>query len=300
MRYSFNSANTPTRKETQYYEMVGTRGIWHKGWKAATLHAPVPSDQGNFDKDVWQLFNIEEDRAEAHDLAAKHPEKVKELQELWLAEATKNNVLPLIDVGIDLIHQLEFHAPPPASGRYVYYPGTTEVPEATAARTLGSSWKALAEVEFTSQSQGVIFAQGSRFGGYSLFVKDGKIVFVFNFLGIPPEQRLTWDAPTSGTHIVGVEFIKDSISKNLETLGQMKLYLDDKVVAEGPFRTQSGHYALCGEGLSIGIDTGDAVSSEYKPSFPFTGGRVVKVVFDVAKDTYVNVEKAMAASMARD
>ena len=80
----------------------------------------------------------------------------------------------------------------------------------------------------------------------------------------------------------------------------MKLFLDDKVVAEAPFRIQTGHYALCGEGLSIGIDTGDSVSSEYKPTFEFTGGRVVKVIFDVAKDTYVNVEKAMAASMARD
>ncbi|HYV13705.1 MAG TPA: arylsulfatase [Pyrinomonadaceae bacterium] len=300
MRYSFNDASAPTTKETQYYEMVGTRGIWHKGWKAATLHAPAPSDQGNFDKDVWQLFNVEEDRSEAHDLAAKHPEKLKELQDLWLAEAKANNVLPLIDVGVHLIHELEFHAAPPASGRYVYYPGTTEVPEATAPRTLGSSFKALAEVEFTGDSHGVIFAQGSRFGGYSLFVKGGKLIFVYNFLGIPPEQRLASDAPTDGKHIVGVEFNKQSISKNLETLGQMKLYVDDKVVAEGPFRTQSGHYALCGEGLSIGTDSGDSVSSEYKPKFEFTGGRVVKVIFDVAKDVYVNVEKAMAASMARD
>lgn len=97
MRYSFADAKAPTRKETQYYEMVGTRGIWHKGWKAATLHAPVPSNQGNFDKDVWQLFNVEEDRAEANDLTAQHPDKVKELQDLWMAEAEKNNVLPLID-----------------------------------------------------------------------------------------------------------------------------------------------------------------------------------------------------------
>jgi arylsulfatase A-like enzyme len=300
MRYGFDDASAPTTKETQYYEMVGTRGIWHKGWKAATLHAPVPADQGNFDKDVWQLFNIEADRSEARDLAAKHPEKLKELQELWLAEAKKNNVLPLIDVSVQLIHELEFHAAPPASGRYVYYPGTTEVPEATAARTLGSSFKALAEVEFTGDSRGVIFAQGSRFGGYSLFVKGGKLIFVYNFLGIPPEQRLACDAPTRGKHIVGVEFNKESMSKNLETLGQMKLYVDDKVVAKGPFRTQSGHYALCGEGLSIGTDSGDSVSSEYKPKFEFTGGRVVKVIFDVAKDVYVNVEKAMAASMARD
>ena len=300
MHYSFDNAKAPTTKETQYYEMVGTRGIWHKGWKAATLHAPAPADQGNFDKDVWQLFNVEEDRSEAHDLAAQHPEKVKQLQDLWLAEATKNNVLPLIDVGVDLLHKLEFHAAPPASGRYVYYPGTTEVPEATAARTLGSSFKALAEVEFTGDTRGVIFAQGSRFGGYSLFVKGGKLIFVYNFLGIPPEQRLATDAPALGKHIVGVEFKKESISKNLETLGQMKLYVDDKVVAEAPFRTQTGHYALCGEGLSIGTDTGDSVSSEYKSKFEFTGGRVVKVVFDIAKDAYVNVEKAMAASMARD
>jgi len=300
MAYSFDRANVPTRKETQYYEMVGTRGIWHKGWKAATLHAPVPSNQGNFDKDVWQLFNVEEDRAEAHDLAAKHPDKVKQLQDLWFAEAEKNNVLPLIDVSVDVIHQLEFHAAPPASGRYVFYPGTTEVPEATAPRTLGSSFKALAEVEFTGDTQGVIFAQGSRFGGYSLFVKNGKLTFVYNFLGIPPEQRLATDAPALGKHIVGVEFEKQTISKNLETLGQMKLYVDDKVVTEAPFRTQSGHYALCGEGLSIGIDTGDSVSSEYKPNFEFKGGRIVKVIFDVAKDAYVNVEKAMAASMARD
>ncbi len=300
MRYSFDNAAVSTRKETQYYEMVGTRGIWHNGWKASTLHAPMPSNQGNFDKDVWQLFNVEDDRSEMHDLAAQHPDKLKQLQDLWTTEAEKNNVFPLIDVGVDVVHELEFHAAPPASGRYVYYPGTTEVPEATAARTLASSWKALAEVEFTGQTQGVIFAQGSRFGGYSLFVKDGRIFFVYNFLGVSPEQRLTVAAPALGTHIVGVEFVKKSISPKLETLGQMKLYLDDKVVAEGPFRTQSGHYALCGEGLSIGIDTGDSVSSEYKPNFELSGGRVVKVVFDVAKDAYVDVEKAMAASMARD
>jgi arylsulfatase len=241
---------------------------------------------------------VEEDRAEAKDLAAQHPEKLKELQDLWMVEAKKNNVFPMIDVGVHLIHDLEFHAAAP-TGRYVFYPGTTEVPEATAPRTLGSSFKALAEVEFTRDSKGVIFAQGSRFGGYSLFVKGGKVIFVYNFLGVPPEQRLTCDAPQLGKHFVGVEFTKESVSDKLEVWGQM-LFVDDKVVAEGKFRIQSGHYALCGEGLSIGIDSGDSVSSEYKPTFAFSGGRVIKVVFDVAKDTYVNVEKAMAASMARD
>jgi arylsulfatase A-like enzyme len=300
MRYSFDDARAPTTKETQYYEMVGTRGIWHKGWKASTVHAPVPSDQGQFDKDRWQLFHVEVDRAEAHDLADKYPEKVKELASLWLAEAKKNNVLPIVDLGVAALHELEFHAAPPADGRYVYYPGTTEVSEAVAARTLGSSFKILAEVEFTADTQGIICSQGSRFGGYALFVKGGKATFVYNFLGIPPEQRLTTDMPTSGKHIVGVEFAKESISKNLECLGKMTLYVDDKPIDSGRFRIQTGHYALCGEGLCIGYDSGDAVSSDYKGKFAFVGGRIIKVIYDVAKDVYVDVERQLAAALARD
>ena len=109
-------------------------------------------------------------------------------------------MLPLNDFGVVGIHELEFKAAKPASGRYVYYPGTTEIPEASAARTLGNSFKILAEVEFTGDSQGVIFSQGSRFGGYTMFVKGGKLTFVYNFLGIPPEQRLTCDAQARQAH----------------------------------------------------------------------------------------------------
>jgi arylsulfatase len=119
-------------------------------------------------------------------------------------------------------------------------------------------------------------------------------------LGIAPEQHLSFEAPTSGRHIVGVEFNKESISKNLEAIGQMKLYIDDKVVAEGSFRTQTGHYALCGEGLCIGYDGGDAVSSEYSSGFKFSVGEVIKVVFNVGNDVYVDVERKLAAAMARD
>jgi arylsulfatase A-like enzyme len=175
MKYTFDDAKAPTTKETQYYEMFGTRGIWHKGWKAATEHSPMPSDMGNFDKDRWQLFHVEEDRAEAHDLADQHPKKLKELQDLWMDEAKKNNVLPLSDLGVGAAHALQFRADPPTGGQYVYYPGTTEIPEASAARTLGISFKILAEVEFTGDSRGIIVSQGSRFGGYALFVKGGKL-----------------------------------------------------------------------------------------------------------------------------
>jgi arylsulfatase len=299
MRYSFDDGKAPTKKATQYYEMLSTRGIWHKGWKASTEHGPM-IDKGKFDQDRWQLFNVEEDRAEAHDLADKHPEKVKELAALWLSEAKKYNVLPLNDYGVEGIHALEFKASKPASGRYVYYPGTTEIPEASAARTLGNTFKILAEVEFTGDSQGVIVSQGSRFGGYALFVKGGKLVFVYNFLGIPPEQRLVTDAPKLGKHVVGVEFIKENIGKNHEALGKMTLYVDENAVASSDFRVQTGHYALAGEGLAIGYDSGDPVSSEYKSGFRFSGGRIVKVIYDVADDVYIDLERKLAAAMARD
>ena len=300
MRYSFAKAKAPTRKKKQYYEMVGTRGIWQNGWKAAAEHGPVPLDLGHFDKDRWQLFHTDVDRSEVHDLAAKYPQKVKALAALWLAEAKKYNVLPLNDLNVFKFHELEYKAAVPASGRYVYYPGTTEIPEASAARTLGVSFKILAEVEFAADTQGVIVAQGSRFGGYSLFVNGGQLTFVYNFLGIPPEQRLACTAPKSGKHIVGVAFAKKSIGKNMEALGKMTLYVDDKPSGSADFRTQTGHYAICGEGLCVGYDSADAVSKEYPLKFPFSGGRILKVVFDIADDAYMDVERKFAAVMARD
>jgi arylsulfatase A-like enzyme len=297
MRYSFDSAEAPTSKETQYFEMLGTQGIWHKGWKAVTEHGPAPIGRGRFDEDRWQLFHTDEDRAEEHDLAEQHPGKVQELAALWLEEAKKYDVLPLNDLTLFEIRELEFYVPVPPSGQYTYYPGTTSVPEASAANTHAVSFKVLAEVEFTESSEGVIFAQGSRFGGHSLFVKAGKLSYVNNFLGIPPEQRVVADAPAPGRHIVGVEFTKERMGEHRESHGPLKIHVDEQVVAEEKIRTQSGRYALCGEGLCIGYDGGDAVSSEYTPPFSFSRGRVV---FDVADDAYLDVENHMAAAMARD
>jgi arylsulfatase len=299
MAYSFE-ADGATRKETQYYEMIGNRGIWHHGWKAVTEHGPFLST-GDFDNDRWQLFHTDEDRAEAHDLADQHPDKVEELKALWMEEARKNNVLPLNDMSA---HELGtsgvlYRVPVPASGQYTYYPGTSEVPEQLAANTHNVSFKFLAEVEFTGESQGVIIAQGSRFGGFTLFVKDGTLTFAYNFLGIPPEQRLSTPAPRSGRHVVGVEFTKERIGDNYVPIGTAELYVDDEVMAEQEIRTIAAFYALCGEGLCIGYDGGDAVSSAYTPKFEWSGGQILKVVF-VADDAYVDIERHLAAAMARD
>jgi arylsulfatase A-like enzyme len=307
MRYSFENADAPTQKETQYYEMFGSRGIWHKGWKAVTVHGPG-NGKSNFDQDVWQLFHTDVDRAEANDLAAENPDKLEELKAIWMKEAEVNLVLPLNDLQIlgnptdfETFIKLEFHIAAPKSGQYTYYPGTTEVPERSAANTHGVSYKILAEVELTPDSQGVIMAQGSRFGGHSLYIKDGQLTYAYNFLGIPPESRISAPLTTTGKHIIGVEFTKERMGEFREGIGPLKLYIDDQQVAEGEIRTILGHFSLCGEGLCIGYDGGDAVSSEYAGQrFEFTGGTIAKVVFDIADDAYVDVEAHLAAAMARD
>jgi arylsulfatase A-like enzyme len=307
MRYSFDAdPDGPTRKQTQYYEMLGSRGIWHQGWKAVAEHGPT-SGMSRFGQDRWQLFHTDIDRAEAHDLADQHPDKLEELKALWLEEARANNVLPLNDMNIlgnpeDLATfiGMEFHVPVPPSGQYTYYPGTTEVPERSAANVHGVSYKVLAEVELTPEAEGVIFAHGSRFGGHALIVKDRRLSYIYNFLGIPPEKVISASVPTSGRHILGVEFTKQRVGEHHEPIGPLKLYIDDQMVATDEIRTVLGHFSLCGEGLCIGYDGGDRVSTTYPHRFEFTGGRIVKVVFDVADDAYVDLERHFAAALARD
>jgi arylsulfatase len=306
MRSSFDEADAPTTKHTQYYEMLGNRGIWHDGWKAVTEHGPMAGTRG-FDHDTWQLFHTDVDRAEARDLAGEEPEKLEELKALWHEEARANFVLPLNDLQIignpkdfETFVQMEFHVPVSPSGQYTYYPGTSEIPERSAANVHNVSYKVLAEVELTPDTEGVIFAHGSRFGGHALFVKDGQITYAYNFLGIPPEDRVSAPVPTAGPHIIGVEFTKERMGEFREGVGPLKLYIDDQLVAEAEIRTVMGHFSLCGEGLCIGYDSADPVSSMYTSGFPFTGGTITKVVFDIADDAYVDVEAHLAAAMARD
>ena len=217
-------------------------------------------------------------------------------------------MLPLNDLQIignpkdfETFVAMEFHLPVSPSGQYTYYPGTSEIPERSAANVHNVSYKVLAEVDLTPDTQGVIFAHGSRFGGHALFIKDGQVTYAYNFLGIPPEDHIVAPVPSSGKHVLGVEFTKERMGEFREGIGPLKLYVDDELVAEQEIRTVMGHFSLCGEGLCIGYDSGDAVSSEYAGSrFEFTGGEIVKVVFDIADDAYVDVEAHLAAAMARD
>jgi len=304
MRYSFDNAGAPTTKRTQYYEMLGSRGIWHEGWKAVTEHGPI-SGMGNFDKDRWQLFHTDVDRAEANDLSAEHPDHVKRLAALWLEEAKANNVLPLNDLaaaGKDLqkMMSLEFSVPVPPGGRYVYYPGTTEVPERSAANTHNVSFTVRAQVETADDTEGVVFAHGSRFGGHALYVKDGRLRYAYNFLGIGDVQLLEAELPEPGAHVFGLEFVKEDVGEHGEPHGPATLHIDDKPVASRRMRTMPGHFSLCGEGLCIGYDSGDSVTGDYSGRFPYRGGRIAQVAFEVAGDAHVDVEKHFEAAMSRD
>jgi len=301
MRYSFDAPNAPTTKKRQYYAMLGTRGMWENGWKASALHAPMPSNQGHFDKDEWELYHVDEDRAESKNLAKEYPEKLQELIKAWFEEAEKNQVFPLDDrLGVEILTDPRPTEEAPRE-RYIYYPGTTAVPESAAVNVRGRSYKILADVEITDPNcSGVIFAHGSRFGGHALFIADKKLQYVYNFLGFKPEQTFVSPELKPGKYSLGMEFIRESAGKNRESLGKTKLYVNQKVVAEGPMRTQPGKFTLSGDGLCIGYDSGDAVSASYKSPGTFKGGTILAVGVSVEKTQYLDLEKIAAAAFARD
>ncbi|UPG95593.1 arylsulfatase [Luteibacter aegosomatissinici] len=301
MRYSFDSKpDAPTTKKRQYYAMLGTRGLWEDGWKAVAIHAPL-SSAGHFDKDVWQLYHVDEDRSESKDLASEHPDKLKALIKAWFDEADANKVLPLDDRSAVELLGIERPQAEPPRDTYIYYPGTSPVPEGVAVNTRGRSFKILADVQIDdARASGVLFAHGSRFGGHALFIKDKKLYYVYNFLGIKPEQQLVSGELKPGKYTLGAEFIREKAGKYGESIGHAKLYVNEKVVAEGPMRTQPGKFTLSGDGLCVGCDSGDNVSQEYTSPGAFTGGTILGVGVSVGKDQYLDLEKQAQAAFAVD
>ena len=292
MAYTFDAEpDAPTQKQVQYYCMLGTRGIWKDGWKAAAVHSPL-SGKGNFENDVWELYHVEEDRSESKNLAQEHPEKLQELIDTWFEEAEKNKVLPLDDRSAAEILTIERPSQEPPRDRYIYYPNTAPVPEGVAVNIRGRNYKILANVEITDpNASGVLFAHGSRFGGHSLFIKDKKLYYVYNFLGIKPEQTFVSNETLKpGKYTLGMEFTKDDAGEYGESLGSMKLYINEDVVAEGTMKTQPAKFTLSGDGLCVGYDSGDAVSELYQSPGKFKGGNIQFVGVTVEGTPYRNLE----------
>ena len=290
----------PTAKETGFFTMLGSRAIWHKGWKAVSVH-PTIAGWGHFQDDRWELYNTEVDRTEMHDLAAEHPAKLQELINLWFHEAGKYNGLPLEDrTAVEVLTEERPQMSQPRD-QYVYYPGCAEVPEAAAVNIRNRSYTIAAEVDVqTPEAAGVLFSHGCRFGGHSLYIKDRRLKYVYNFCGIVEQMVVaTEDVPT-GPMILSAAFERDG--DDMPTHGTLTLFVNDRAVGSGSIKTQPGNFSLVGEGLNVGRDGGEAVTDDYTGARPwaFTGGTIKQVIVDVSGDHFIDIEKEALAMMKRE
>jgi arylsulfatase A-like enzyme len=183
-RSTFESDEVPTPKETGFFSMLGSRAIWHKGWKAVSVH-PTIAGWGHFDGDRWELYDTEADPTESHDLAAANPEKVRAMINLWFHEAGKCHGLPLIDrSAVEVLADPSRPQIAPPRDRHTYYPDASEVPESAAVNIRNRSYTIAVGVAIASEdAAGVLFSHGARFGGHALYVRDRKLRYVYNFVG---------------------------------------------------------------------------------------------------------------------
>ena len=298
---SLEDADADTGKETQFYSMLGTRGIWHQGWKAASLSPAAPNAWANFNEQRWELFDTLNDPAECHDLAKEHPERLNDLIALWWAEAGKYGALPLESRGAIEILTTPRPKLTPDRSRYVSYPNGAEIPESVAPNIRNRSYTVAVELDVTSDSaNGVLFAQGSIFGGHSLYVKDGVLKYVYNFAGLKEQMIASSAALPMGHVVVSVTF--DHEAGTMPTTGTLSLHIRDQEVGSGTIMTQPGFFSLAGEGLAVGRDSGEAVTSDYNGGSPwaFTGGTIVKAIVDVSGEPFVDLARDARAMFARD
>ena len=290
-------------KRTQFYTMLGQRSIYHDGWLATTVHPPL-SGWGAFDKDEWELFHLEADRSQTTNLAADHPGRLAELQGLWFYYAGIYNGLPLDDRSA--LEQVLSERPRggPVRDKYVFYPGTTDVPESAGPAIPGRSYTIAAGVRVeTADVEGVVWAAGGVPGGHSLYVKDGTLRYTFNWVGTVLQDVVADTKITPGSHVLAAQFVASGPSTDPTmpgTEGTLTLFVDDDQVGQGTIVTQPGYFCLTGDGICVGRDSSSAVTPEYDAPFPFAGGAIDRVVVDLSGDAYVDHEGAVRAWFSID
>ncbi len=303
MRSSFDDAKAPSTRTTQFYSMLGSRAIWHDGWKAVTNH-PTVAGWSNFNDDEWELYHTDTDRSELHNLAAEIPDKVREFQNLWYAEAGANEAFPLDDRGPLEILMTPRPVLSPPRDRYVYFPDTAEVPESQAVNIRNRSYAIGALVDVPAPgAEGVLFAHGSLFGGHALYVKDNRLHYVYNWVGMF-EQKIvaTEDLPIGENLILSASFDKAGEEPPGVANGTLSLWHGDKKVGEAQIKTQPGKFMIAGEGLCVGRDGGSGVTADYPGTEPFrfTGGAIRRVAVDVSGEPYIDLEREAQAMLMRE
>jgi arylsulfatase len=286
MRYTFGDARAPDRHLTQYFEMYCNRAIYADGWLAGTVHG-APWETGKpratLENDRWELYDTRVDFSLADDLAGKHPEKLKEMQELFLREAVKHNVLPLDDRKLERFNAALVGRPDLMAGRasLTVYEGMTGMSENVFINTKNRSHAVTAEVQVPQGgAKGVILAQAGRFGGWSLYFKDGNPVYTYNFLGLSRFTIAGRQRVPAGKASIRYEFAYDGggIGKG----GTGRLFVNGEKVAEGRIeRTQAMAFSV-EEGVDVGEDGETPVVEDYGIPAPYRfDGKIEKVTIDL-------------------
>ena len=282
MLYSFNDAKAPNKHTTQYFEMTGNRAIYQDGWVARTIHRAAWEFQPRttLDKDVWQLFNVNEDFSEANDLAATNPKKLQELQKVFLKEAVKYNVLPIDDRSLERLNP-EIAGRPDLMGTrtaLTLYDGM-DVTEGAGINTKNKSYTITADIDLTDASaNGVIISQGGRFGGWSLYMKDGIAHYQYNYLGLERSNITATKALTAGHHVVKYDFTIDEAKAG--SGGTAVLSVDGEKVAEGKIPKTQPYLMSLDEGINVGADHETPVSEDYKEGDNKFTGKIQKVTIE--------------------
>ena len=231
----------------------------------------------------------------------EQPEKLQELIQLWWAQAGQYGALPLENRNaLEILTTDRPQLTKPRS-RYVYYPGIAEVPESVAPNIRNRSYTVGVQVTIDSQdAHGVLFAHGSRFGGHALYIKDGKLKYVYNFVGDHEKIVESTEPLPTGRMVLSASFEREGDTMPAE--GTLTLHAGDKTVGQGRIRTQPGKFSIAGEGLNIGKDAGEPVTADYpgQAPWPFTGGTIHRAAVDVSGQPFVDLAAEVRMAFMRD
>jgi arylsulfatase len=306
MRYAFDDAAASERRETQYFEMFCNRGIYHRGWTAVTRHSTpwVVEELPAFDADVWELYDTTSDWSQAHDLAAERPQKLAELQRLWLEEARRHRVLPLDDRRIERFNPDLAGRPQLVRGKsQLLFGGMGRLTESAVINVKNKSHAVTAELDVRPpHAAGVIVAQGGAFGGWVLYVNGGRLRYCHNFLGL---QRFTVEGERGvppGMHQVRMEL--DYAGGGLGKGATVRLYVDGEQVGEGAIGATVPLIFSGDETTDIGHDTASPVADDYTAAESRFSGAVRWVQIDVDEraedlDHLISPEERLRVAMAR-
>jgi arylsulfatase len=303
MLSTFDDAKVPELRETQYFEMLVNRGIYHKGWTAVTRHSTpwvFTPELPAFDDDVWELY-APDDWSQAHDLAQEMPEKLHELQRLFLIEAVKYNVLPLDDRTAERINPDMAGRPTLIHGNsQLFFPGMGRLSENSVVNIKNKSFSITAEIEVgENPADGVIIAQGGKFGGWSVYFKEGVAKFAYNLLGIQHFTTEATEAMAGGKHQVRMEFAYDG--GGLAKGGDVTLYYDGKEVGSGRVDATQAMVFSADETTDIGHETGTPVTQDYSGRGGKFNAKLHWVQLDVGKDDhdhFIDPEERLRVAMS--